>query len=187
MPLMGCLQAIKHGSRSATVGHERSVAKGGLRTAQLETTPRTTDHSMIRIEFEEPTQTTCECCGKSTVRLTRFVYNGNDAYAVYYASFTNGHAEKRLSGLIGLGEWGEGGEPENRTAFAFEIRADKDSFQVGLVDAADSPWKHVTFLGRTLDRRVALQHPWIQKVFHITDHMVSDDKEIVDYFAADSG
>jgi hypothetical protein len=38
---------------------------------------------MIRIEFENPIESQCECCGKTTVRLTRFVYRDDDAYAVY--------------------------------------------------------------------------------------------------------
>lgn len=139
---------------------------------------------MIEIDFEEPTESVCECCGNTTVRLTRFVYKDGDAHAVYYAQFTAGHEKKRLSGVIGLGEWGEGGEPENRLAFPFQIWTDQDNFKVGLVNAADSPWSHVTFLGRLLDRDEALKHPWVKEVFHITDHMVREDKEVMRYFGA---
>ena len=51
---------------------------------------------MLTIEFEAPTESTCECCGNVTVRLTRFVYRNGDAYAVYYAQWTAAHGEKRL-------------------------------------------------------------------------------------------
>lgn len=137
---------------------------------------------MIRIEFETPTSSECSCCGKTTVRLTRFVYRNDDAYAVYYAQYTPDHEQKRLNGLIGLGEWGEGGEPERRVAFAFQIWADENNFKVGLIDAKDSPWSEVTFLGRILNRDEALKHEWINDAFHITDHMVADDAEITKYF-----
>jgi hypothetical protein len=139
---------------------------------------------MIEIEFEEPTTSRCECCGNSTVRLTRFVYRDGDAYAVYYAQFTPGHEPKRLSGLVSLGKWGEGGEPEDRLAFPFRIWIDDDNFKVGLVDAKDSPWGDVTYLGRILDRAEALEHEWLKEVFHITDHMVTDDKEITRYLGS---
>lgn len=139
---------------------------------------------MIVIEFEAPTESTCQCCGNVTVRLTRFVYRNGDAHAVYYAQYTAGHSEKRLSGLIGLGEWDEKGTPEERIAFPFQILTDEENFKVGLVDAADSPWSHVTFLGRILNREEALKHKWISEVFHITDHMVTDDPEITKYFGA---
>lgn len=77
---------------------------------------------MLRIEFEPPEHSLCECCGKTTTRLTRFVYKNDDAYAVYYANFTPQHPEKVLRGLISLGEWGddnvgpEGGWPSPSTA-----------------------------------------------------------------------
>ena len=138
---------------------------------------------MLRIEFEGPQHSICECCGNATTRLTRFVYKNNDAHAVYYAIFTSHHSERVLRGLISLGEWGsdEVG-PEARLAFPFEIRATEDKFQVGMVDAHASPWSHVTFLGRILNRDEALKHKWIFEVFHITDHMVTEDQEIVRYF-----
>ena len=139
---------------------------------------------MLEIAFEKPTESRCECCGNTTVRLTRFVYRDGNAYAVYYAQFTKQHTEKQVSGLIGLGHWGEDASPEERLAFPFQIRADESNFQVGLVNAKDSPWAHVTFLGRILDREEALKHEWITEVFHVTDHMVTDDREITEYFQA---
>jgi len=84
---------------------------------------------MINIEFETPTESICECCGNVTVRLTRFVYRNGDAHAVYYAQYTSGHSEKRLSGLIGIGEWGEMGTPEERIAFPFQIWTDEKKLQ----------------------------------------------------------
>lgn len=138
---------------------------------------------MIEIECEDPTETVCDCCGNTTTRLTRFVYKDNDAYAVYYAAFTKGHPEKRLSGLISLGEWAEGSTPEDRRAFAFQIWIDNENYQVGLVDADQSSWKDAKTMGRVLDREEALKDEWISEVFHITDHMLSDDKEIINYFS----
>jgi hypothetical protein len=137
---------------------------------------------MIEIEFEEPIIERCECCGEETVRLTRFVYQDDDAFAVYYAKFTRGHNKKVVYGLSGLGEWGEGGEPADRLAFPFRIWSSGEYYQVGLVDQEQSPWSDVTYLGRILDREEALTHPWVKDVFHITDHMVVDDKSIIEYF-----
>jgi len=137
---------------------------------------------MIKIEFEKPNITTCECCGGKTVRLTRFVYQDDDAFAVYYILFTDGHEDKVVEGLIGLGEWGEEGEAEDRTAFAFRIWTIDDEYQVGLMDANESPWSDVNFLGSILDREDALKHAWIKDVFHITDHIVLEDEDVIDYF-----
>ena len=139
---------------------------------------------MLRFEFEEPLRSNCQCCGELTTSLTRFVYKDDDAFGVYYAKFTEGHAEKRLSGIIGLGKWGdEELGPEARLAFPFQIWLDGDNLHVGLVNAADSHWSHITFLGRILDRSEALAHLWVKEVFHVTDHMILDDAEIAAYFS----
>jgi hypothetical protein len=137
---------------------------------------------MIKIEFEEPKQEECECCGDTTTRLTRFVYQDNDACAVYYLQFTQGHADRVAYALIGLGEWGENGSPDQRTAFSVKIWVNNDNWAVTVTDKAESPWGHVDFLGRVLDRDEALDHPWVKEVFHITDHIVIEDQPVVEYF-----
>lgn len=138
---------------------------------------------MIEIKFEEPKREVCECCGNTTTRLTRFVYRDGDAFAVYYVLFTNGHEDKVAYSLIGLGDWGEGAEPEMRTAFAVNIWDDDDNWAVTVTDKAESPWSHVEFMGKILDREAALNHPWIKYVYQITDHIVVEDKPVMEFFA----
>ena len=67
-------------------------------------------------------------------------------------------------------------------AFPFRIWTTDTNYEVGLVDAHESPWSDVTYLGRIVDREEGLIHAWIKDVFHITDHMVTDDQMIVNYF-----
>jgi len=138
---------------------------------------------MIEIEFEDPTIEKCSCCENTTVRLTRFVYQDNDAFAVYYVLFTEGHEDKIAHSLIGLGEWGEEGTPEMRTAFAVDIWDNDDNWVVTVIDKDDSPWSHVDFLGNIINREEALNHKWISDVFHITDHIVTEDRPVMEFFA----
>jgi hypothetical protein len=136
----------------------------------------------ITIEFSDRIEgDPCPCCGGRTTRMTRFVYCDGDARAVYYGAFSNNHPDRYVSLAISLGEWGEGATPDARLAFALRIRSTEAEFQVMVVDAAESPWRDVAFLGRMLDRKEALQHPWIEEVFHITDHIVSEDHDVRDY------
>jgi len=141
---------------------------------------------MIEIEFEDPIIDKCDCCGDEMVRLTRFVYQNGDAFAVYYAKFTKTHDDKVVYGLISVGGWGEGTGPDDRLAFPFRIWTNEENYQIGLTGKEESPWKDVDFLGQILDRQEALLHPWLKDVFHITDHIVIDDKIIVDYFNENS-
>jgi hypothetical protein len=52
---------------------------------------------------------------------------------------------------------------------------------VEVLDAAQSPWFEAKIIGRTLNRAEALKHPLLPEVFHITDHMVVEDKPLKAY------
>ena len=136
---------------------------------------------MITIEFEKPHLNKCDCCGNVNTNLTRFVSQDGSAFAVYYLQFTKGHPEKFVTGIISIGDWGTGEAPINRFAFPFSIRVDADKFQVGLIDKIDSPWQHELH-GKILNREDSLAHPLLKDVFHITDHIVTEDKIVIDYF-----
>ncbi len=137
---------------------------------------------MIKIEVEDPIKEVCDCCGGITTRLTRFVYKNGDAYAVYYAAFSDNHNDHEIKAAIGMGDWGEEASPEDRKAFAIIIKDGGNQYEVMLLDADESPWQDTEILGRMLNREEALSHPWKEEVFHITDHMLEDDPEIKGYF-----
>jgi hypothetical protein len=109
-----------------------------------------------------------------------------DAYAVYYAAFSDKHPERFVSVIVSLGDWGEGSTEKDRAAFALRIRAAKSEYQVMVIDAADSQWHDVEILGKMLSRKQALKHPWLKHVFHISDHIVTDDREVRDYLNGDN-
>jgi Mrp family chromosome partitioning ATPase len=141
--------------------------------------------NMLSIEFEPANQSEpCKCCRGLTTSLTRFVYNDGDAYAVYYAKFSNNHSERVVVATVSLGEWGEDSTPDQRVAFALELRSSENEYQVGLIDARFSPWQEAKTIGRTLNRDEALAHPLVKEAFHVTDHMVKDDVQIREYLNA---
>lgn len=136
---------------------------------------------MLEIEFEEPLNEICDCCGSTTVGLTRFVYENDNAFAIYYIRFTKDHDDKDALGLISLGEWGADEIPESRTSFLFKLWLDNENWNVGILNGEESPWNS-EILGKILQREEALNHPWIKDVFYITDHMVEEDQELIKYF-----
>ncbi len=137
---------------------------------------------MIEIEFEEPKREVCTCCGGVTTRLTRFVYKDGDAFAVYYGIFSDNHAAREVTVAVSLGEWGEGSSPEQRVAFPMIIRSTESEYEVSVTDANESPWKDVEIIGRMLNRNEALAHQWRDDAFHISDHIVTEDRPIIEYF-----
>lgn len=132
------------------------------------------------IEFEEPTTSTCECCGGSTTHLTRFVSREGDAFAVYYARFSNNHPDRYVSVLAGFGDWDEEASPSERTAIAFRIWCTENNYQVGIVNAVEDGWT-ATILGERLSRDQALENEWRQELFDLSDHIVECDAPIIGY------
>jgi hypothetical protein len=142
----------------------------------------------ITIEFEPPRQSgTCECCGGRTTSLTRFVYKNGDAFAIYYARFSDNHPERLVLAAVSIGEWGEGSVPAQRIAFALQLRTGSENYEVMVCDAATSPWCASDLLGPMLDREAALAHPLIDEVFHITDHALVEDEPLKAYLDTAAG
>lgn len=102
---------------------------------------------MLKIEFEESVKETCDCCDGTTTRLTRFVYQDGDAFAVYYAMFSDSHPKREIDVAVGLGEWGEGATPEDRRSFGLVLREAESQYEVTVVDAKESPWHDARFIG----------------------------------------
>jgi hypothetical protein len=121
-----------------------------------------------------------------TRTFSRFVYKDGDAYAIYYARMSDNHPRREVALAVGLGEFGEGSDQESRISFGLIMREENSQFQVMVVDPDESPWPTARVIGRMLSRSEALAHPRIKEVFHITDHMVTDDPEIRTYFEAKS-
>ena len=142
---------------------------------------------MLTIELSAPVVgEPCKCCGGRTTKLTRFVYSDGDAYAVYWAIFSENHPHRFVSVLISIGEWTEDAPPSRRCSFYVQIWTKGDNYQVSVRDAAESPWDTAEFMGRTLDRAEGLAHPRIKDVFHITDHIVVEDTPIIEYLNANT-
>ncbi|MEM6294008.1 MAG: DUF2199 domain-containing protein [Myxococcota bacterium] len=127
------------------------------------------------IEFEEPSLDRCPCCDGLSVRLTRFVYRGGDAFAVYYVAYLTAHPEAAVELLISLGEWGEGSEACDRAAFRVCVHPAEDANEATLEDVETSVWSDVEIMGKRLTRADALAHPWKQAAFEVLDAAFEQD------------
>jgi hypothetical protein len=135
---------------------------------------------MLRIAFGKATESACACCGGTTTSLTRFVYRDDDAFAVYVAAFSTNHPDQAVVVVVSLGEWGDGGTPERRRAFAMRITR-SDHYEVMVTNAAECPWHEAEVLGRVLDREEALADPWLKDAFQVSDLIVVEDLHVKDY------
>lgn len=137
---------------------------------------------MIAIEFEAPQFEKCNCCDAKITRLTRFVYQDNEAFAYYYAKIEDHSDPKVVECLVVLCEWDDNNENIiKKTGFALTIWVKDDNFNVTLINKDECAWKNIPEV-EILDREQSLNHPQKSDVFHITDHIVVDDKEVIAHF-----
>jgi hypothetical protein len=87
-------------------------------------------------------------------------------------------SKRLVSVAAGIEAWGDGTTAGDRVAFAIQLRYDKASFAVSIIDGSGSTWPTATFLGRPQVRADALAKPNIQDVFDLTDHIVVEDEAI---------
>jgi hypothetical protein len=134
--------------------------------------------SRYEIELSAPRSSRCDCCDGLSVRLTRFVHRDGDAFAVYFASYSNNHPETELAMLIVLGEWGDESDASQRAGFYCRVRPSGESYEVMLGDAADSPWKDADLVGQKLSRAEAIRHPWKATAFEVLDEAFEQDPSL---------
>jgi hypothetical protein len=138
---------------------------------------------MDSIEFADPVTGSCQCCGSPTIQLARFVHRNGEPFAVYRALLAHGPHERRADLVISLGDWAETASPSDRVTFACHLTAAPDNFNVGLVEPHQTSWSSGE-LGRILSRDEALQHPWTQEVFNLSDRILECDKPLIAYLTA---
>jgi len=121
----------------------------------------------------------CEECGAPTFSARGFVYENDDAHAVYLASWSE--CKPRFIKLaIITGPWGDDDAGiARRKRIGLDADYTTDSPGLRVTDPSESPWDEPSSLSPPMvSRQEALSLPDIDEVFHIADHVVLDDSRI---------
>ena len=133
----------------------------------------------IRIKLGDGTTfAICECCGAKAPSVVGFVYEDDNAYAVYYAGWTEGHAYRRISLVIGLGSFDDDALPADRRSFGLRCWEQDDEIRFEVQEPMMSRYGDVEYLGSMLTRSAALADPDIDGIFHIAEHIAQDDARV---------
>jgi hypothetical protein len=132
------------------------------------------------IEFELPEVGHCACCGARQEILTRYVTRNGNAFAIYKAVLTFGQHPHRAHMIAGFGRWEEDADPSERVAITFDLWSDEGAANITIVDERDSSWSS-GFLGKVLEREVALKHPLSREVFGLMNHVARCDEAVSAY------
>lgn len=130
---------------------------------------------------------TCDCCGSQTLHAHGYVYRDGDARAAYHAFWTVGHPDRGIRLIVGLGDWGEGTEPEDRFAFSLDFRdGPPETRGFRMVDASRELREEAVVLGQPLDGTEALEHPFREELFEICDLLLTEDSRVREFLSGES-
>ena len=133
---------------------------------------------------ENSNASVCKCCNEKSSKGHGFVYKNSDAYAVYYAGWSEAHDSKKVTLALALGEWGESSTTNDRTCIGLEAFETEHEIQFRVIDPDESPWPNTELMGSMLCRDKALAHPLLQEVFLISEEIIRNHSALKKYLNA---
>ena len=130
-------------------------------------------------EADRPTR--CDCCGRVSRTVHGFIYKDGDAYAVYYAGWSEGHPDRGVTMAIAVGEWTDDSTTSDRVSVGIESRSTASEIQFSVLEPEQSPWGHTELLGAMLARPKALAHPVLPEIFEVAEYVVAHDERVASF------
>jgi hypothetical protein len=114
-----------------------------------------------------------------------FIYRDGDAYAVYHAALYARHPDRRVILAITVADdWSEDATPADRISMSLRVSLVDGSLALTVVNRNESPWAATSTHSGLLDRAAALEHPQIEDIFHVADHIVEQDPTVKAHLAS---
>jgi hypothetical protein len=130
-------------------------------------------------EADRPTR--CECCGRVSRTVHGFIYKDGDAYAVYYAGWSEGHPDRGVTMAVAVGEWDDNSDASDRVSVGLEAWSAVSKIQFAVLEPEQSPWANTDLLGAMLARPTALAHPVLPAIFEVAEHVVTCDERVASF------
>lgn len=139
------------------------------------------ESTRIQIECEPPHYIACECCGENITRLTRFVYQNHNAFAYYYGEIEPNKHSNFIKCLVVICEFDDNNEIIYKVGFPMMLWDNQDVVVTTLLNADEVAWQTIADV-KILNRKNALVHHYKADVFRISDEILKQDKEIMNFF-----
>lgn len=139
------------------------------------------ENPLIEIECEPPHYMACECCGENITRLTRFVYQNHNAFAYYYGEIEPNKHSDFIKCLVVICEFDENDKIVHKIGFPIVLWDNQGVVATTLLDADETSWQNIPNV-EILNRESALVHHYKADVFRISDNILEQDKEIMNFF-----
>jgi hypothetical protein len=120
----------------------------------------------------------CDSCGHETRTFRGYVFNHEDAYAVYVCTYTSSHPELGVAMAVSLRGWGDGADTSSKECVALDWRNGDSGPGCRVIDASETSWVSDSLLGQMLSREQALTSGRASEAFSVTDAVWAEDKRL---------
>jgi hypothetical protein len=122
----------------------------------------------------------CPSCGSSFRRVTGFVYDNGNAYAVYYASCYHHDGHEVWIDAIFSDTWEE--DIDDHVSFGCRVGPVEGQTEpaASLVEAGLA-YSGSTMFGQRLTREQALDHPRLTSFWQLVDHILTQDQVVAEH------
>ena len=120
----------------------------------------------------------CADCGSTTRTVWGHAYQDDACVAGYCARSTEGHPERPIQMLLGVGRWSDGADRSMRRRIGIECRIGEDRPVFMVIDANTLAWPDAEILGKAMTRSEVLADPVHELALQILDRVVVDDLRV---------
>jgi hypothetical protein len=113
-----------------------------------------------------------------------WVYQDGDAYAAYYAGWTEGHVGSNLAIIIGIGPWDDLHTAADRRSFGLDCWEEAEEVRFSVIEPEQSRYGTSRVLGAMMPRQAALADSELPEIFHVAEHIVREDPRVVTALAS---
>jgi hypothetical protein len=132
------------------------------------------------VETDSLTSTgVCDCCGRTSRRLTGYVHTGDATIAAYIVHWTVGHFPELNANVdLIIGNWGDNTTAADRIAVSLEMAIVDDRPTYMVIDAGSRPVAQSSLVGAALSRPDVIGTPLAAEVFAVIDAISEQDDRL---------
>ncbi len=120
----------------------------------------------------------CKDCGRSFSTVHGFLYQDDDAYAVYHASLQSDHPSTQVDLALSLGSWQEEATANERKRIGLRIWPEGDELKMHFNDVSESTWGDSATFGTMLTRNAVLGSRLEGEALSAAEFIVSGDERV---------
>ena len=129
----------------------------------------------------EVSEQVCPDCGRSFSSVRGFLYDQEDAYAVYHALLQTEHPSTVADIAVSFGVWDEDATGDDRSRIGLQVWPDGDELKMHITDPSESAWGNSETFGRMLPRSEVLGTDRQDEALRAVEFVIAHDPRLANH------